>query len=119
MDKSQKERARALSFLILIVAAVFFFKVFDFKEGAKNINLSEEITSKDAREKFILNQRININELTEKDFTLVPGIGKKTARRIIEKRQELGGSFSSADDLEKVKGISKKKVSLIKEFFKL
>ena len=53
--------------------------------------------------------RLNINEATERQFTLLPGIGPSLASRIIAYRQE-HGDFSSVDDLEEVKGIGPKKV---------
>jgi competence ComEA-like helix-hairpin-helix protein len=58
---------------------------------------------------------ININKASAKEFTQLPGIGIKTAERIIAKRNELK-RFKSTKDLLKVKGIGKKKFSQIKKF---
>lgn len=47
---------------------------------------------------------IDINSATRHELMMLPGIGEKTADRIVEKRDELGG-FQSAEDLMEVKGI--------------
>lgn len=52
-------------------------------------------------------QRKDINSATEKDLTQVPGIGPKTAQRILEYRAELG-SFRSMKQLTDVPRIGKK-----------
>ncbi len=44
---------------------------------------------------------ININTASQEDMMMLPGVGSKTAERIIEKRAELGG-FKSIGDLLKV-----------------
>ncbi|MBI5826392.1 MAG: helix-hairpin-helix domain-containing protein [Deltaproteobacteria bacterium] len=47
---------------------------------------------------------IDINAAVRNELMMLPGIGEKTADRILEKRQELGG-FSSTEELLGVKGI--------------
>lgn len=59
-------------------------------------------------------KKININKATEEQLMTLPGIGKTTAKRIIEYRKEIGG-YASIDELESVKGISKKKIERIKK----
>lgn len=56
---------------------------------------------------------IDINAATKEDLALLPGIGPKTAERIIEKRKELGG-FNSVDQLTAVKWIGKVKLGKIR-----
>ena len=55
---------------------------------------------------------IDINTATEKELTMVPGIGHVTAARIIAARP-----FRSADDLKKVSGIGDKKYEQIRPYF--
>ncbi len=50
---------------------------------------------------------LDINSATVEDLDKLPGIGLKTARRILDYRQS-HGKFRSAEDVRKVKGISKK-----------
>lgn len=56
---------------------------------------------------------ININKATVQELTLLPGIGEKTAQRIVEKRSELNG-FRTVDDLTAVKWIGKVKLEKIR-----
>ncbi len=58
---------------------------------------------------------ININSASAIELGSLPGIGVKTAERIIAKRNELK-SFKRKEDLLSVKGIGKKKFSEIKKF---
>lgn len=56
---------------------------------------------------------IDINKATIQELMLLPGIGEKTAKRIVEKRVELGG-FKTVDDLTSVKWIGKVKLEKIR-----
>ncbi|MBI5236062.1 MAG: helix-hairpin-helix domain-containing protein [Deltaproteobacteria bacterium] len=47
---------------------------------------------------------ININTATFDELVLLPGIGDKTATRIIERRDRIG-AFNSLDELKEIKGI--------------
>ena len=55
---------------------------------------------------------IDINTATEKELTMVPGIGHVMAARIIAARP-----FRSADDLKRVSGIGEKKYAQIRPYF--
>jgi competence protein ComEA len=50
---------------------------------------------------------ININTASAKDFEGLPGVGPKTAARIIEYRQK-NGPFKKIEDLMNVRGIGEK-----------
>lgn len=56
---------------------------------------------------------IDLNKASVEELTLLPGIGAKTAQRIVDKRGELNG-FSSADDLMEVKWVGKAKLEKIR-----
>ncbi len=61
---------------------------------------------------------VNINSAGIKELTKIPGIGVKTAQKIIEFRN-LNGKFKTIDDLIKVKGIGKIKLNKIKKYINL
>jgi competence protein ComEA len=63
---------------------------------------------------YTLGLKIPINEVTEDELSLIPGIGKKLAHEIIRRRDEIGG-FKKYEQLLQVSGIGKKKLELIKE----
>mgnify|MGYP000650149979 CR=1 FL=1 len=60
------------------------------------------------------NLKININKAPLESLILIPGIGEKIAKKIIEEREKK--KFSKIDDLLKVKGIGKKKIEKIKDY---
>ena len=59
---------------------------------------------------------IGLNKSGLTDLTLVPGIGKVTAKNIIELRNTRG-KFSNLEELLDVKGIGDKKFNKIKRYF--
>ncbi len=59
--------------------------------------------------------KINVNTADVKKLILLPGIGKKTAEKIVEYRK-IHGKFIKSSDLLKVKGIGKKKLKKIEKF---
>jgi len=50
---------------------------------------------------------VNINTAGAEELTTLPGVGEKTAEKIINKRNELG-SFNQLEDLMQVPGIGQK-----------
>jgi len=50
---------------------------------------------------------VNINTATVAELTELPGVGSKTAERIVEYRQK-NGQFKKAEDLMNVRGIGEK-----------
>lgn len=72
------------------------------KRAVKKLTVSESIKN-----------TININKASAQDLEKLPGIGKIIAQRIIDYREQ-HGSFTKIDDLEKVKGLGKKKINRIK-----
>lgn len=69
-----------------------------------------------APEKIIMGIPLDINTMGVADFVQVPGIGPKTAKRIVEYRQNNGG-FMAPEELLNVEGIGKKKYQIIKTHF--
>ncbi len=58
-------------------------------------------------------QKININKADAKTLQTLPGIGEKTAQKIIEQREKK--PFATLKDLLQVKGIGKKTLEKIKD----
>ena len=58
---------------------------------------------------------VDINSASEEDLVAVPGIGPATAASIIAYRSA-NGAFKSIDDLDKVKGIGRKKLSRMRDY---
>jgi competence protein ComEA len=69
-----------------------------------------------APEKIIMGIPLDINAMGIADFDLVPGIGPKTAKRIVEYRQNNGGTMTP-EELLNVEGIGEKKLKNIKTHF--
>jgi comEA protein len=58
-------------------------------------------------------QPVNINTATKKELMKLPGIGEVIAERIVLYRED-EGPFKTAEDLQKVKGISSRKFQQLK-----
>lgn len=65
-----------------------------------------------AAERLALGLCLDMNLASSADWDLLPGIGKKTAEKIVAQREKLG-ALRSADDLLAVKGIGAKKLAQI------
>lgn len=48
--------------------------------------------------------KLNINEASRQDFSLLPGIGEKTSHSIIKYREDIGG-FKHIEQMKRIKGI--------------
>lgn len=75
-----------------------------------NDNLKKKKT-----DKLESGQKININTADLQTLCLLPGIGKKTAEKILELRSRIG-TFTSVTQLLSVKGIGEVKLELIKSY---
>lgn len=60
-----------------------------------------------------IGERINLNAATAEQLALLPGIGPKLAQAIIADRSK-NGAFKKLTDLDRVKGIGKKKIDAIR-----
>lgn len=68
-----------------------------------------------APERLALDLPLDINDATVEDLMLVPGIGEKTATRIIALRAQRKG-LGSIKELTEIKGIKEKKLASIKKY---
>lgn len=76
------------------------------------INVFEMTGSK----KLMMDIPMSINRATSIDLMMVPGIGEKTAERIVQFRRKIGG-FKKIDDLMKIRGIKEKNFAKLKKYF--
>ncbi len=68
-----------------------------------------------AEKRLALGIPIDVNRSTREQLMLVPGIGEKTADKILEQR-EGNGSFRKLDDLMQVKGIKEKRLAKLRRY---
>ena len=81
----------------------------------KVLELSEDQYSSEKRTIALTERSININSAKIEELVMLPGIGEKTAEKILLLRQERG-KFSKLEDLLDVKGIGEMKFNKIKKF---
>lgn len=81
-------------------------EVLDFNESGFNESNIKEILEL---------KSLNLNSVKLEELILLPGIGKKTAEKIIEFRIKRG-KFNSLDELLEVKGIGKAKLQHIRKY---
>lgn len=68
-----------------------------------------------ADKRLALGIAIDINRATREELVLVPGIGEKTADRIVEDRQ-LNGTFRKLEELTRIKGIKEKRLEKFRKY---
>jgi len=92
-------------------------KVLNEKEKIKNevLGLSQTDITKIQKKETLKELSININSADKNDLMNLPGIGEKTAQRIIEFRNKVG-KFKSIEDLKEVKGIRNTKLEKIRKY---
>lgn len=79
------------------------------------LDFTKEKLTKPKAEKLTSSSKIiNINTATISELSSLPGLGEKTAKGIIEYREK-HGKIKNIDELLKVKGIGKAKLSKIKD----
>jgi len=109
----------AFILLFLIILTGFFIKTlpsgFSAAELPKDSDTSLPRLTSTGR--FIMSGRIDINTTDVEGLSLMPGIGRGIATKIIEQRVVLGG-FSSVDELRGVEGIGERRLASIKAFLR-
>jgi competence ComEA-like helix-hairpin-helix protein len=100
------KRERAVVFFL-----AFFILLFSF---TRMILIGKQEKGKVYFVEGSFNERINVNLANKQELMILEGVGKVTAKKIIEYRQA-NGLFANAKDLLKVHGIGAKKVERIKD----
>jgi competence ComEA-like helix-hairpin-helix protein len=86
-------------------------RIIQFRQGLPSYSL-ERIRGAHL---VLAGRAIDINLADEGDLVAIPGIGPRTAERIVHYRETLG-RFSKVEDLQKVPGIGKKKFATMAPF---
>ena len=63
----------------------------------------------------MIDGKLNINVITVSQLRYIPGVGEKTAQRIIEYREQ-NGPFQALEDLDNVEGIGPKTVEQLSAY---
>lgn len=63
-------------------------------------------------------RRIDINQADETDLRAIPGIGPRTAEKILRHREQ-EGAFSCLEDLRRIPGIGKKKLATLAPYVEI
>ncbi len=97
-----------------------------YKFGKKEVDSEQElldfsgdkISGKLEKSVQLAEHSINVNIADAKTLSLLPGIGPKTAEKIIAYREK-NGPFKRVEDLRKVNGIGKSKLKRIHKFLSI
>lgn len=88
---------------------------FDYRSIDSSFAIFREHLAADSTRKKQLSpgEAVNINAASKEELVALPGIGATLAERIVSFREN-EGEFGTVEDLQKVKGISKKKLEKLK-----
>ena len=103
-------------FLVLMFAlgAIVKFTKLDSVENTTEIKYNQTSTPVFPKSNRV-SEKININTATELELVKIPGIGRKTAKKIVEYRK-VYGKFIYPEDIMNVPGIGRKKFERIKKY---
>ncbi|MCF7916658.1 MAG: helix-hairpin-helix domain-containing protein [Candidatus Omnitrophica bacterium] len=104
LSPPEKKVLIAIAFVIFLGTTIRYF----------NLEVKDENISQSTTKQF---QVININQATALELEKIPGLGPVLSQRVIEYRS-IHSSFKTISDLEKVKGIGKKKAKIIAKYIK-
>lgn len=110
------QERKALLFISILIITGSTIRLFHLGSGANNTcrDLDSEIIKNTASSDNI-NNKININVVSQEKLKEIPGVGSVIAARIVEYRQSFG-LFKGLEDLKKVKGIGDKKAEAMKGY---
>lgn len=103
-SKERKMNARKLVLSLLVAASMIVPAGFTLTAAQAAASQEQVVTGK-----------ISINTANAEMLTEVPGIGPKTAGKIISYREE-HGAFKTLEDLQEVKGIGDKSLAKMKPY---
>ncbi|ABM05153.1 competence protein ComEA helix-hairpin-helix repeat protein [Psychromonas ingrahamii 37] len=100
-----------LTYRLLAIFALLFLPFSQQVWAAEKVEQSIQMTSQ-------VVEKININQATSQQLTIVKGIGEKKAQAIIDYRT-MNGDFADLNELVKVRGIGDATLKKIQPFFTL
>ena len=92
-------------------------RVNDIKDAVPQSSQTEAAKTAEQEDKELndIQDKININTATESELQSLDGIGEKLAKRIIDKRESIGG-YTDVEQLLEVEGIGDKIFEQIKNY---
>ena len=113
--------------IILILISVYllgmnfynkFDRVDDIKEAVPQTAQMEDTKTAEQEDEELksIQDKINLNVATESELRSIDGIGEKLAKRIIDKRENIGG-YTSVEQLLEIEGIGGNIFDKIKDYF--
>lgn len=127
-------REKGIYFVSPSITANQFFKITNLKARAANdfpllsgmkINMISTsldkkivVSEMPAAQRLALALPIDLNSASEDDFMLIPGIGEKTAQKILIFRRSMG-HFRKLEQLMEIDGIKERKFVKFKQYFYL
>jgi comEA protein len=97
-------------------SADYNLKIKLLQQSEDSLKNAEKIKKeKSKKEAALTGKKINLNKATKEELMALPGVGEKTAEKIIQYRMENNG-FKSKDEIMEVKGIGPKKYEKMKEY---
>ena len=92
-------------------------RVNDIKDAVPQSSQTEAAKTAEQEDKELndIQDKININTATESELQSLDGIGEKLAKRIIDKRESIGG-YTDVEQLLDVEGIGDKIFEQIKNY---
>lgn len=112
---SKFHRYIALPCVILLIAVYLIGanvlkridRVDDIKDAVPTYESVGKTEEEENEELALITDKININTATESELMLLDGIGESLAKRIIEKREQIGG-FGTPEEIMWVSGVGEK-----------
>lgn len=97
--------------LFIFLNLIIFWQYSLMEIGAVDLKTECQKYIEEAGSNF---KKLDLNKVTEKELTDLPGIGIKTARAIIAYREAIGG-YKSLEQLKLVRGVGDKVYNCLKE----
>ncbi len=94
-----------------------FDRVDDIKEAVPQTAQAENSKTAEQEDEELksIQDKINLNVATESELRSIDGIGEKLAKRIIDKRENIGG-YTSVEQLLEIEGIGENIFDKIKDY---
>ncbi|MCX7727033.1 MAG: ComEA family DNA-binding protein [Chitinispirillaceae bacterium] len=103
--------------MVIICCLLWIIMILHWELGGETstVSIIEKGTNVDSTREEIERKCININTADLEELTMLPGVGKVIATRIMEYRKTKG-KFYKLSDLDKVKGIGPAKLKKIRNY---